>query len=199
LRPTQAVVEWAATASGAFGLIATAEIGDKSQWVCMTLAARHRALPVVLGAACAFALLNLAAVWAGAALAHWISEYWATLAAAVLFALFGLRSLFAQAEALGEDAPSKSNHSVFATTFLLIFLAEFGDKTQLATAGLSMAAAPLPVWAGATLALLFTSALGAWAGRALLQRIPLHWLHRLSGLLFLGFAAFAAGKLGWLG
>jgi hypothetical protein len=53
-------------------LIALAEIGDKSQLVCMTLAARHRGLPVVIGAIAAFAVLNLLAVLFGAAVAAWL-------------------------------------------------------------------------------------------------------------------------------
>ncbi|MFC2028270.1 TMEM165/GDT1 family protein, partial [Chloroflexota bacterium] len=56
-----------ATAGSSFGLIALAEIGDKSQLVCMTMAVRHRALPVLLGAIFAFSLLNLLAVLFGAA------------------------------------------------------------------------------------------------------------------------------------
>jgi putative Ca2+/H+ antiporter (TMEM165/GDT1 family) len=52
---------------------------------------------------------------------------------------------------------------------------------------------PLAVWAGASAALLVVTALGVWAGRTVLQRLPLCWLHRLSGLMFLGFAGFA----GW--
>lgn len=53
-------------------LIALAEFGDKSQLVCMTLAARHRGLPVVFGAVAAFAILNLLAVLFGAAVAAWL-------------------------------------------------------------------------------------------------------------------------------
>lgn len=52
--------------------------------------------------------------------------------------------------------------------------------------------AALPVWLGATLALVATSAAGVLAGRALLQRMPMQLLHRLSGLLFLVLAGFAA-------
>jgi putative Ca2+/H+ antiporter (TMEM165/GDT1 family) len=77
----------------------------------------------------------------------------------------------------------------------MIIAAEFGDKTQLAVAALGAAIPPAPVWTGATLALVTTSALGVWAGRAILQRIPLHWLHRISGVLFLGFAAVTAWQL----
>jgi putative Ca2+/H+ antiporter (TMEM165/GDT1 family) len=76
----------------------------------------------------------------------------------------------------------------------LIFVAEFGDKTQIAVAGLAGSLAPLPVWLGATTALVTVSALGVWAGRTILQRLPLVWLHRASGGIFLLFAVLAAWR-----
>ncbi len=51
--------------------------------------------------------------------------------------------------------------------------------------------APIPVWVGATIALVMVSALGVWAGRTVLQRLPLHWLHRAGGGIFLVFATMA--------
>ena len=65
----------------------------------------------------------------------------------------------------------KSGHGVVATTFLMIFLAEFGDKTQFAVAGLGAAEPPFPVWLGATLALITTSAIGIWVGKALVVNL----------------------------
>lgn len=195
LKPSAELAQWGAVSASSFGLIAAAEIGDKSQLVCMALAARHRALPVVLGAVAAFAALNLAAVLFGAAVARWVPEWAVGAAVAVLFAAFGLRALLAGEEGEDGEVREKSGHGVFATTFLLIFTAEFGDKTQLAVAGLGASLPPAPVWAGGTAALAATSILGVWAGRALLRRIPLHWLHRLGGVLFLGFAAYAAWRV----
>jgi putative Ca2+/H+ antiporter (TMEM165/GDT1 family) len=194
-KPSHALIQWGTVSASSFGLIAAAEIGDKSQLVCMTLAARHKALPVVLGATAAFAVLNLAAVLFGAAVARWVPAWAVGAAVAVLFAGFGLRALLTQAEDEDSELQEKSGHSVFATAFLLIFTAEFGDKTQLAVAGLGASLPPAPVWLGGTLGLAATSLLGVWAGRALLRRIPLHSLHRLSGVLFLGFAAYAAWRL----
>ena len=54
----------------------------------------------------------------------------------------------------------KSGHSIFLVTFLLILVAEFGDKTQIAVAGLASSLSPLYVWLGATIALILVSALG---------------------------------------
>jgi Ca2+/H+ antiporter, TMEM165/GDT1 family len=183
--------EWVATAGASFVLIAAAEIGDKSQIVCMTLAARHRGWPVLLGATSAFALLNLAAVLFGAAAAAWVPEPLLALVVAVLFAAFGIHALRAEEEAEDETLVEKSGHGIFFATFLLIVVAEFGDKTQIAVAGLSCCAIPASVWVGATLALGVTSALGVLAGRTVLQRIPIALVHRISGAIFLLLAAFA--------
>lgn len=186
------VTELAATSATSFALIAAAEIGDKSQLVCMTLASRHRAAPVILGAVSAFALLNTLAVVFGAAIAHWMPDYLVAGVVAALFAGFGLHALLHH-DAHDEDGEvlEKSRYGIFFSTFLLITLAEFGDKTQLAVVAFSSTLSPSAVWLGATLALSFTSGLGVWAGRTLLQRMPLGLLHKLSGVIFLVLAAVA--------
>jgi putative Ca2+/H+ antiporter (TMEM165/GDT1 family) len=177
-----------------FGFIALAEIGDKSQLVCMTLAARHRHWPVILGATIAFFILNTLAVLFGAGVAAWMPERLMAGIVAVLFAGFGIHALLNQDDAKPEDVRGKPGHGIFFTTLLLILVAEFGDKTQIAVAGLAGNMAPLPVWLGATAALIMVSALGIWAGRTVLQRLPLFWLHRMSGGVFLLFALLAAWK-----
>ncbi len=181
-----------ATASTSFLLIAAAEIGDKSQLVCMTLAARHRATPVLLGAIASFAFLNSLAVIFGAAIASWFPEYIVSITVAILFAVFGLHSLFNTEEEEDEEVIEKSGHSLFFTTFFLITVAEFGDKTQLAVVALSSTAEPFAVWMGATCALILTSTLGVIAGRTLLKKVPLTLLHKISGVIFLILAVLAA-------
>jgi len=89
----------------------------------------------------------------------------------------------------------KNGRGVFATTFLLILVAEFGDISQVILVGLGATLPPVPVWLGGSLALTAGAMLGVWVGRALLRHIPIHWLHRLSGVLFLGFAAYAAWRV----
>lgn len=185
---------WLSSAGATYLLIALAEFGDKSQLVCMTLAARHRGLPVVLGAIAAFAVLNLLAVLFGAAVAAWLPEWLVTAAVAALFAWFGIAALRFE-EDDDEDIEEKPGHGVFATTFLMIFLAEFGDKTQIAIAGLGSTADAAATWVGGTLALATTSLLGVYAGRRLLNRLPLHWIHRVSGVFFLLLALLAALRL----
>ncbi len=177
-----------------FALISLAEIGDKSQLVCITLAARHRHWPVLLGATTAFLILNTLAVVFGAAVAAWVPERMMAGIIALLFGVFGFHSLFVQVDGELVDLEEKPGHGIFLTTLLLILVAEFGDKTQIAVAGLASSTAPLPVWIGATVALVVVSALGVWIGRTVLQRLPLHWLHRAGGAIFLVFALIAAWR-----
>ncbi|WP_150427497.1 TMEM165/GDT1 family protein [Dechloromonas sp. CZR5] len=186
---------WLSSAGATYLLIVLAEFGDKSQLVCMTLAARHRGLPVVIGAVSAFAILNLLAVLFGAAVAAWLPDWVVTLAVAVLFAFFGIQALRFEEEDEDEAIEEKPGHGIVATTFLMIFLAEFGDKTQIAVAGMGSTAAPAATWVGATLALTTTSVLGVYAGRRFLKKLPLHWIHRVSGVFFLLLALLAALRL----
>ena len=177
-----------------FCLVALAEIGDKSQMVCMTLAARHRHWPVILGAATAFIALNTLAVLFGASVAALIPERVTAGLVAILFGVFGIHILLTQNDWSTEETPEKAGHSIFITTLLLIFVAEFGDKTQIAVAGLASSMDVFSVWLGATLALVLVSGLGVWFGRTFLQHLPLQWLHRLSGVIFILFALLAAWK-----
>lgn len=189
-----ATLEWLAAGGSTFGLIVLAEMGDKSQLVCMSLAARHRHWPVLLGTGAAFLLLNTLAVVFGASLALWIPERALAGTVAVLFGAFGILALRAKQEDEDEEVSERGGHGIFITAFLMIFLAEMGDKTQIAVAGMASTLPVVAVWAGATLALLTTSALGVVAGRQLLRHIPLHRLHQFSGVFFLALAAFALVK-----
>jgi putative Ca2+/H+ antiporter (TMEM165/GDT1 family) len=179
------------TALSTFALIALAEIGDKSQLVCMVLATRHRHWPVLLGAATAFVVLNTLAVVFGAGVAAWLPEPLIATIVAVLFAAFGLHALLGRHDEEAANVPERPGQGIFLTTLALILVAEFGDKTQIAVAGLAGSMAAIPVWVGATIALVTISALGVWAGCTIMQRFPLHWLQRISGGLFLIFAVLA--------
>ena len=186
------LTEFLSISGTSFFLIFLAEFGDKSQLVCMTLAAKHRPWPVLLGAITAFAVLNLLAVLFGAVVAAWIPEFWLTLIVAGLFGFFGVQSLlFDDSDKEDEDTGLRSSHGLFITALLMIFVAEFGDKTQLAVAGLASTFHSLPVWLGSTLALLATTVLGVLAGHRLLKHLPLKLIHKMSGLLFLALAALA--------
>jgi putative Ca2+/H+ antiporter (TMEM165/GDT1 family) len=178
-----------------FWAIFLAEMGDKSQLVCMALAAKHRSKPLLLAALLAFSTLNLLAVAVGASLGAWLSEFWITMVATCAFAYFGLTSLFAKGEEEDEGPMTLSSSRLFWNTFLLLFIAELGDKTQLAVVALSTTNDVFGVWLGATLALLTTSALGIYAGRRWLSRIDMGLLHKLSGGFFIVLAIAMGVKL----
>ncbi len=186
---------WLSSAGATFLVIALAELGDKSQLVCMTMAARHRGVPVVFGAVVAFALLNLLAVLFGAAVAAWLPTWVVSAAVAILFAFFGIHALRYAEEDEEESLQEKTSRGALATTFMLIFLAEFGDKTQIAVAGLSSTSQASAVWTGATLALAATSIAAVVAGRKLFQKLPLLWIHRISGVVFIIMALVAVSHL----
>lgn len=194
LTPTP-LLAWITAATTPFGLVFLAEMGDKSQLVCMALAARHRHWPVLTGAMAAFLVLNILAVTVGVGLSHWVPERILAAAVAVLFAAFGILFLRTEEENDDGEIRERGGHGIFVTTFLMIVLAEMGDKTQIAVAGMASTWPVLPVWIGATLALFATSALGVLAGRKLLRRIPLHRLHQISGIFFLILAAVTLTKV----
>ncbi len=89
---------------------------------------------------------------------------------------------------------------LFASTFAAIFLAEIGDKTQLATLSLASGASSgrprLVVFAGAALALVATSALAVLAGEGVSRVIPAAWLHRAAGVLMLVLGALLLARGG---
>lgn len=184
-----AFVEFLSVTGISFMLVFLAEFGDKSQLVCMTLATKHRPWPVLLGAMLAFSLLNLLAVLFGAVVAAWIPTFWLAIGVAALFAFFGVQSLLFTEEDEEDDKMLKSSHGVFITALMMIFMAEFGDKTQLAVAGLASTSYLLWVWLGSTLALLITTSAGIVAGQQLMKHLSLTLLHRCSGVLFLGMAS----------
>lgn len=176
----------------AFGLVFLAELGDKSQIVCMTLAARYGARPVVAGAVAAFALLNAVGVLVGAAVGAYVPTSVVDALVIVLFAVFGFKALAQADEEDDEEVDPNDHRKPFALAFTMTFFSELGDKTQIAVAGLAATQSAVGTWTGATLALASTSVLGAVAGRALLTKVPEVWVKRASGVVFLAFAAVKA-------
>jgi putative Ca2+/H+ antiporter (TMEM165/GDT1 family) len=102
----------------------------------MTLAARHRGLPVVIGAIAAFAILNLLAVLFGAAVAAWLPEWVVTAGRRRALRLFGISACASRKKRKTRRSRKNRDTAFSRPPFLMIFLAEFGDKTQIAVAGL---------------------------------------------------------------
>lgn len=176
-----------------FTLLFLAEMGDKTQIMAMTLAHRYRIAPVIVGTFAAFSLLNLLAVLVGEGISRVLPREVVLVIAGMLFWFFAYRSWTAADES--EDGFSATDHrQAWLISFSLIFVAELGDKTQLAMVALAAQTGALwSVFVGGTLALWSVSLLGILVGRTLLRRIPAHWVHRAAALLFLVFGLIAIG------
>ena len=175
-----------------FGLIFLAELGDKTQLTAMALAVRFPWGKTFLGIAMAFALLNIGAVALGKVLFTLLPIFWIKLVSAGLFLFFGIATLLRKKDDRDDEEMKrdKSARGVVVTSFLMILVAELGDKTQLVTA--SMAAqnnAPFEVFMGSTLALWSVSLLGIFAGRWLTRFVPLPYIHKAAGCIFIVFSA----------
>lgn len=182
-----------------FALIFVAELGDKTQLTAMALALRYPWKRIFVGIAAAFVVLNLGAVVVGRLLLWVLPRFWVTMAAAVLFLYFGVTTL-RNACADQDDAPPPPAASAIRTAFIMIFMAELGDKTQLVTASQAALYAGhmvgmVQVFTASTLALWLVSLLGIFAGKQLVRVIPVCWIHRAAGTLFLLFGAGMLGQL----
>jgi len=179
----------------AFSLIFLAEMGDKSQILVMTLAHRYPIAPVIAGTFGAFVLLNLLAVWVGLSLFQWLPQEVVLAAAGGLFLFFGYRSWRTTGDD-DEETEGKRGMGALVASFTLIFVAELGDKTQLAL--IALAAGTGEVWSvfiGGTLALWAVSLIGILFGATLLRRVPRVLVHRLAALLFVTFGILALAQL----
>lgn len=176
-----------------FSLVFVAEMGDKTQLLVMALAARHAWGSVLIGAASAFAVLGVIAVAVGQVLFRVVDPLWIKLAAAFLFMVLGLMALFGKEESGGEEKEEPHTRSIALGVFGLIFVAELGDKTQLATMGMA-ASSPSALWvfAGATLALWSVSLISIFFGKKVVAKLPEALVRKGSGVLFIFFALLTA-------
>ena len=181
-----------------FGLIFLAELGDKTQLTAMALALRYPWKRIFIGIAAAFTVLNLAAVLVGKLLFLVLPIFWVTLVSALLFFYFGYSTLRHACDTEDDDGPPPTAADAVRTAFLMIFMAELGDKTQLVTA--SQAAqhsasltGMFSVFASSTLALWAVSLIGIFAGKQLVKVIPVCWIHRTAGFIFIIFGI----AMGW--
>lgn len=176
-----------------FAMIFLAELGDKTQLTAVALAARCPWKKAFVGLAAAFAVLNAFAVLVGAGLFKLVPLGWIQAASGLLFLFFGATTLLGKDDDGGESLQAgRKARGPVATAFALIFFAELGDKTEIATASLAAQhAAPVTVFLGSTLALWLVSLLGLLAGAQLARRVPMVWVKRVAGITFLGFGLWA--------
>jgi putative Ca2+/H+ antiporter (TMEM165/GDT1 family) len=180
----------------AFILVLPVELPDKTLFASLVLATRFPPLPVFVGVGTAFGLQVAIAVTAGSLLSL-LPEAFVSGVVAVLF-LVGAIILWRSAssgpeeEQLDETKQGTSFFRVAAISFGVLFAAEWGDLSQLATAGLAARYdEPLSVFVGAWAALLVVSGLAVFLGKKLADRLPIALIRRVAAGLFLAFAVVA--------
>lgn len=166
------------------GAIVASEIGDKTQLLAMMLAARfRRPWPIVLGIACATLANHLLAGLVGAWLRNALTPdvlRWALGASFLLAAAWTLKP-----DKAGEEVRAVGHAGVFAISAVSFFLAEMGDKTQLATAMLAARYPSLPaVVAGTTAGMLIADVPVVFLGHKVADRIPFRAVRIVAALAF---------------
>ena len=186
-----------------FTVIFLLELPDKTALAALLLATRHRALPVFLGAAAAFVIQSAVAVVAGSLLSLLPREP-IRIGAGILF--LGMAALLVRRNLRKDEADEERaveqeevrHRRPFMTAFSLVFVAEWGDLTQLATAALQaryqqpvvvFVAATLALWAVSAIAVALGNRLGAWIPERPLQ-------FAAAGVMVLVAIALITGLLG---
>jgi len=174
------------------GIVALAEIGDKTQLLALVLAARFKKpWPIVAG----ILVATLANHAIAGAVGAWLTQQ---LGADTMRWILGI-SFIAMAvwmlipDKIDDDEQTKANrYGVFLTTTVLFFLIEIGDKTQVATVALA-ARFPdlLMVVLGTTLGMMLANAPVVFFGDALAKKVPLKLVHAVTALIFLGLGVAA--------
>ncbi|TLY61819.1 MAG: TMEM165/GDT1 family protein [Gammaproteobacteria bacterium] len=165
-----------------FSTVAIAEMGDRTQLLSLMLAAHYRRpWPILAGVLCATLANHLLAGIIGIRLGRYLTPATLDAVVGVGMALWALTP-----DALGEDAARVSRASAFLATVVAFFIAEIGDKTQIATVALAAAYSNLiAVVAGTTAGMVLANAPVVFLGKAFSDRLPLKAIHYVASGLFL--------------
>lgn len=167
-------------------VVALAEMGDKTQLLSLVLAARFRKpWPIVLGILLATLVNHALAGAVGAWVTHYLGEDAMRWILGLSFIAMAVWMLIP--DKLDDEGVSEhSRWGVFGTTLVAFFLAEMGDKTQIATVMLAAKyQAYLWVVAGTTLGMMLANAPVVWLGDRLVKRVPIRMVHIVSAVIFL--------------
>jgi Ca2+/H+ antiporter, TMEM165/GDT1 family len=183
----------------AFVVTFLAELPDKSMFASFVLSTRHHPAWVWAGAAAAFTVHMAIAVTAGQLLAL-LPHRTVDSIVAVLFAAGAVYlwvTSFSDHPHEGDDASRQGGKPasflrVAGTSFAIVFIAEWGDITQLTAANLAARYNPVLVFAGATLGLWAVAAVAVSIGSKSLDLIPMAWVSRITGLILLALGSYAA-------
>jgi Ca2+/H+ antiporter, TMEM165/GDT1 family len=192
-------LQYAAVIGVAFALTFLAELPDKSMFASLVLGTRYRASWVWAGAAAALAMHMAIAVTAGQLIAllprHIVDGVVAGLflAGSGYLCWTSFRSEDGEQTATARvSGPRASFLAVAGTSFAVVFLAEWGDVTQLTAANLAARYNPLLVFAGSTLGLWAVAALAVTVGAKVLNFVPARWVRRITAGILLVLGIYAA-------
>lgn len=173
------------------GLIFIAELGDKSQLVALWFSTRYHWLTVLAGVTAATLFVHLGSVWIGRMLDGLIPER--ALAVVVGLSFFGFAAWSVRGDSIDESdqreraVPMLGSFGIVALAF---FIAELGDKTQLATVSLAGSDPSfVGVWLGSTFGMVAADALAVAVGLALGKNLPHELIGRIAAVLFVVFGA----------
>ncbi|HKP79680.1 MAG TPA: TMEM165/GDT1 family protein [Phenylobacterium sp.] len=179
------------------GLVAVAEIGDKTQLLAIMLAARfRRPVPIILGILVATILNHTGAAAIGFVVAKWLSGPAFQILVAVGFLAMAAWALVPDKD--DEAAGSRTAGGVFLTTLVAFFLVEIGDKTQIATTLLAARFQNIAVVAaGTTLGMMLANVPAVFLGEAATKVVPLRYVRIAAAVVFglIGASVLAAAFL----
>ncbi len=170
-------------------LVALAEMGDKTQILTMLLAARYRkAGPIIMGMLFATLFNHGLAAFAGQWLMGMVEPRMLGLLVAALFIGIGFWVLVPDSD----EQTFTEHQGAFTTTLLTFFIAEMGDKTQLATMTLAgeYPGAITMVILGTTLGIMLVNVPAVFFGRAILERIKMSLVRKAAAFCFIGFGLY---------
>ncbi len=173
------------------GLIFVAEMGDKTQLVALTLAARYPAAVVLAGVSVATLAVHAFSVTLGEVAGKVLPQSWTVLLSGLAFIAFGLWTL--RGEGLdGAEAKWPRLSSPFLLVVVTFFLAELGDKTMLGTVTLATQYAPVQVWLGSTLGMVLADGIAIGVGKTLGNRLPERAIRLGAAAIFFGVGLYYA-------
>jgi Ca2+/H+ antiporter, TMEM165/GDT1 family len=167
------------------GVVALAEIGDKTQLLALVLAAKYRKpLPIILGILVATLLNHAIAGYVGAWLAATIGPDLMRWILGVSFIAMAAWTLVP--DKFEDEAQKPPRWGVFVTTLLAFFVVEIGDKTQIATVALAAKYASLvAVVAGTTLGMMLANVPAVLLGEVAARKLPMRLVHGIAAAIFL--------------
>lgn len=177
-------------------LVAVAEIGDKTMLLAILLATRfRRPWPIIAGIFAATVVNHALAAWAGAAVAGLLDGYWFRLAVALGFLAMAAWTLIPDAID-EEEARTATAHGAFLTTAIAFFMAEMGDKTQIATVALgAQYHAVLFVAVGTTLGMMIANVPAVWLGERITRVVPMQLVRVTAAAIFAALGLWTLWRL----